>query len=309
MLVPIAVLGLTSSRWRAHGQSTIRNIDKISLQEFHKRLVSFDIESLAAQPGIAHTELFSKIQPEAAKPVGSAMVRVLAIALPFEKLRSLCFVCCELPVLFRAIAMCCSGGVNFLAYAHNISIWSQSAVAELIGLFNDVSMQLRHHITYIVELGGILRTAAASCADLEDGAAAETVRSCHQPVSCSRCRSCDVRRHQSQHDRWLLLRLMLESTRNPFPLFCLTTFDCCSGGYSPPSLAYYMTRGSQIFHKLSRFLHESARIVTGARLVEGSLPTLSYQTLLTEISVTSDPGVSCCLSHVTWTRSADLVFE
>lgn len=45
----------------------------LSMREFHKRLVPSGIESLAAQPGIAHTELFSKIQPEAAKPVGSAM--------------------------------------------------------------------------------------------------------------------------------------------------------------------------------------------------------------------------------------------
>lgn len=45
----------------------------LSMREFHKQLVSFGIESFAAQPGIAQTGLFSKIQPEVSKPVGSAM--------------------------------------------------------------------------------------------------------------------------------------------------------------------------------------------------------------------------------------------
>lgn len=45
-------------------------------QEFHTRLVQDGVEAFAAQPGIANTELFGKIHPEASKPIGSAIVCV-----------------------------------------------------------------------------------------------------------------------------------------------------------------------------------------------------------------------------------------
>ncbi len=44
------------------------------MQEFHRRLVGSGVECFAAQPGIAQTGLFSKIYPEASKPIGSLMV-------------------------------------------------------------------------------------------------------------------------------------------------------------------------------------------------------------------------------------------
>lgn len=100
--------------------------------------MSFGIESLAAQPGIAHTELFSKIQPEAAKPVGSAMVRALAIAIPVWQLYSLFVVYHDFSVSVSVFAIGCYIDVSRLPYAHNTPIWNQHGANELATvLFND----------------------------------------------------------------------------------------------------------------------------------------------------------------------------
>ena len=45
------------------------------LQEFHRRLAGRGIESFAAHPGIAKTEIFSKLDLDARKPFAAIMVR------------------------------------------------------------------------------------------------------------------------------------------------------------------------------------------------------------------------------------------
>lgn len=45
------------------------------LQEFQRRLAGSGIENFAAQPGIAKTSIFGKIDQQPGKPVGTTLVR------------------------------------------------------------------------------------------------------------------------------------------------------------------------------------------------------------------------------------------
>ncbi len=51
------------------------------LQEFHRRLAGRGIESFAAHPGIAKTEIFPKLDLDARKPFAAIMVRHVTLLL------------------------------------------------------------------------------------------------------------------------------------------------------------------------------------------------------------------------------------
>lgn len=56
------------------------------LQEFHRRLAGRGIESFAAHPGIAKTEIFPKLDLDARKPFAAIMVRHVTLLLLLQRL-------------------------------------------------------------------------------------------------------------------------------------------------------------------------------------------------------------------------------